>query len=55
MRWYRAAVGLDGAPPDASQRARLLRYNADDVRATQVLRAWMSSPELATVPLATEL
>jgi predicted RecB family nuclease len=55
MRWYRAAVGLDGAPPDAGQRERLLRYNADDVRATQVLRAWMSSPELARVPLAAEL
>jgi predicted RecB family nuclease len=55
MRWYRAAVGLDGVPLDASQRERLLRYNADDVRATQVLRAWMSSPELARVPLAAEL
>jgi predicted RecB family nuclease len=33
----------------------LLRYNADDVRATQVLREWMSSPELAHLPLAAEL
>jgi predicted RecB family nuclease len=55
MRWYRDAVGLDGAPPDPAQRERLLRYNADDTEATQVLRAWMCSPGLAEVPLATEL
>ena len=34
MRWYRAAVGLDGDEPDLAQRERLLVYNADDVRAT---------------------
>jgi predicted RecB family nuclease len=55
MRWYRDAVGLDGAPPDPAQRERLLRYNADDVQATHVLREWMCSPALAEVPLATEL
>ena len=55
MRWYRDAVGLDGAPPDLSQRQRLLEYNADDVAATQVLREWMCSPAAAAVPLATEL
>ncbi|TVT23121.1 TM0106 family RecB-like putative nuclease [Amycolatopsis acidiphila] len=44
MRWYRDAVGMDGAEPDAGQRERLLRYNEDDVRATRVLRAWMSGP-----------
>nr|MDQ2708933.1 TM0106 family RecB-like putative nuclease [Actinomycetota bacterium] len=55
MRWYRDAVGLDGAPPDAAQRERLLRYNADDVHATQALRKWMCSPALAEIPLATDL
>jgi predicted RecB family nuclease len=44
MRWYRAAVGMDGAEPDPGQRERLLRYNEDDVRATWVLREWMSGP-----------
>jgi predicted RecB family nuclease len=55
MRWYRAAVGMDGAPPDPVQRERLLRYNADDVHATKALREWMCSPALADVPLAAEL
>jgi predicted RecB family nuclease len=55
MRWYRAAVGMDGAPPDAQQRERLLRYNADDVHATHALRDWMCSPALRQVPLATDL
>lgn len=41
MSWYRLAVGYDGEP-DLSQRTRLLEYNEDDVRATQVLREWMS-------------
>ncbi len=41
MSWYRLAVGYDAAP-DMSQRTRLLEYNEDDVRATQVLREWMS-------------
>jgi predicted RecB family nuclease len=55
MRWYRDAVGMDGAPPDAAQRARLLEYNADDVAATHAVRLWMSSPAIEEVPLASEL
>jgi predicted RecB family nuclease len=55
MRWYRDAVGMDGAPPDLTQRERLLRYNADDVHATHALRTWMCSPALAEIPLASEL
>ncbi len=55
MRWYRDAVGLDGAPPDPAQRQRLLEYNADDVAATHALRAWMTSPAIEEVPLATDL
>jgi predicted RecB family nuclease len=55
MRWYRLAVGMDGEVPDAAQRERLLRYNADDVHATYVLREWMCSPALAEIPLAAEL
>jgi predicted RecB family nuclease len=55
MRWYRDAVGMDGAAPDPRQRERLLRYNADDVHATRILREWMCSPALAEVPLASDL
>ncbi len=55
MRWYRDAVGLDGAAPDPDQRRRLLDYNADDVAATRALREWMSSPAIAAVPLAADL
>ncbi|MGD9530578.1 TM0106 family RecB-like putative nuclease [Pseudonocardia sp.] len=55
MRWYRDAVGADGAPPDARQRQRLLDYNADDVAATLALREWMCSPAVEAVPLAAEL
>jgi predicted RecB family nuclease len=55
MRWYRDAVGMDGAPPDLQQRERLLAYNADDVHATQALREWMTSPAVKQVPLAAEL
>jgi predicted RecB family nuclease len=55
MRWYRDAVGMDGAPPDPQQRERLLAYNADDVHATQVLREWMTSPAVEQVPLASDL
>ncbi|HEY2206527.1 MAG TPA: TM0106 family RecB-like putative nuclease [Pseudonocardia sp.] len=55
MRWYRDAVGLDGVRVRPDQRDRLLRYNADDVFATQALRDWMCSPELARIPLASEL
>ena len=43
MRWYRDAVGMDGAEPDPAQRLRLLEYNADDVAATRALREWMTS------------
>jgi predicted RecB family nuclease len=55
MRWYRDAVGMDGAPPDSDQRRRLLEYNADDVAATAALREWMTSPAVLEVPLAAEL
>src|SRR4051812_12325389 len=55
MRWYRDAVGMDGEPPDAAQRRRLLEYNADDVAATAALREWMTSPAVLEVPLAAEL
>ena len=55
MRWYRDAVGLDGAPPDPAQRQRLLEYNADDVAATHALRVWMTSPAIDEVPLAADL
>ncbi len=55
MRWYRAAVGLDGAEPDPAQRERLLRYNADDVAATRTLRHWMSSGAVRQVPFAGDL
>ncbi|QNG53832.1 TM0106 family RecB-like putative nuclease [Pseudonocardia petroleophila] len=55
MRWYRDAVGMDGAAPDAVQRARLLEYNADDVAATHAVRHWMTSPAIDDVPLAADL
>lgn len=55
MRWYRDAVGMDGAVPDVTQRARLLEYNADDVAATAAVRDWMTSPAIEVVPLATDL
>jgi len=55
MRWYRDAVGMDGAPPEESQRLRLIEYNADDVAATQTLRLWMTSPAIEDVPLASDL
>ena len=55
MRWYRDAVGMDGAPPNPRQRERLLAYNADDVAATRALREWMTSPAIKQVPLASDL
>lgn len=55
MRWYRDAVGMDGAAPDHTQRARLLEYNADDVAATRAVREWMTSPAIEQVPLASDL
>ena len=55
MRWYRAAVGMDGGGPDAGQRQRLLEYNEDDVRATMTLRRWMSSPAINDIPYVGDL
>ncbi len=55
MRWYRDAVGFDGAEPDPAQRQRLLEYNADDVAATHALRVWMTSSRVEEVPLAADL
>jgi predicted RecB family nuclease len=55
MRWYADAVGLGGGEPDLAQRARLLTYNADDVRATHALRLWMSSDRVNEVPYACDL
>jgi len=55
MRWYRDAVGLDGAEPDPTQRERLLTYNSDDVRATHALRHWMSSDRVCQVPYTGDL
>jgi predicted RecB family nuclease len=55
MRWYSDAVGLGGGEPDLAQRARLLTYNADDVRATHALRLWMSSEQVNGVPYAGDL
>jgi predicted RecB family nuclease len=55
MRWYRDAVGMDGAARDLGQRRRLLEYNADDVAATRALREWMTSPAVTEVPLASDL
>jgi predicted RecB family nuclease len=55
MRWYRDAVGMDGAARDPQQRRRLLEYNADDVAATRAVRAWMTSPAVLEVPLARDL
>lgn len=55
MRWYRDAVGLDGAEVSAGQRARLLAYNEDDVRATHALRTWMTSPAMADMPFVDDL
>jgi predicted RecB family nuclease len=55
MRWYRAAVGMDGAGPDPVQRQRLLEYNEDDVTATKTLRHWMSSPAVNQIPYVGDL
>ncbi|WP_026918529.1 TM0106 family RecB-like putative nuclease [Gordonia shandongensis] len=55
MEWYAAAVGLDGTPRDESQRARLLEYNEDDVRATKVLREWIAGDAVLELPLAADL
>ncbi|GAC01869.1 hypothetical protein GONAM_35_00390 [Gordonia namibiensis NBRC 108229] len=50
MEWYRAAVALGGGRPDLGQRERLLEYNEDDVRATKVLREWISGSAVDDVP-----
>jgi predicted RecB family nuclease len=55
MRWYRAAVGMDGAGRDDGQRRRLLEYNEDDVRATMTLRHWMSSSAINDIPYVGDL
>lgn len=55
MRWYRDAVGMDGAEPDLGQRERLLRYNEDDVLATRALREWISDEAGRAVPYMGEL
>jgi predicted RecB family nuclease len=55
MRWYSDAVGLTGGEPDLAQRARLVTYNSDDVRATHALRSWMSSDAVNDVPYAGDL
>ncbi|MFE3542109.1 TM0106 family RecB-like putative nuclease [Nocardia sp. NPDC059177] len=53
MGWYRRAVGYD-ADSDLTQRTRLLEYNEDDVRATQVLRDWMTHKAVDEVPALTD-
>jgi predicted RecB family nuclease len=55
MRWYRDAVGMDGENPDSTQRERLLRYNEDDVRATLVLRTWMTDRAMTDTPYMGDL
>lgn len=55
MEWYAAAVGLDGAPEDLTQRDRLLGYNEDDVQATKVLREWLSSERILELPTVDDL
>lgn len=49
MSWYRQAVGYEGEP-DLTQRTRLLEYNEDDVRATKILRDWMTDRADLEVP-----
>ena len=46
---------MDGDEPDLAQRARLLEYNEDDVRATFALRDWMSSPAVNDIPYVGDL
>ncbi|MBM7368149.1 TM0106 family RecB-like putative nuclease [Gordonia hydrophobica] len=55
MEWYAAAVALDGADLDLTQRDRLLEYNEDDVRATKVLREWIAGDDVLVLPLADDL
>ncbi|KMS72000.1 recombinase RecB [Streptomyces regensis] len=55
MRWYRDAVGMDGAEPVLPQRTRLLTYNEDDVLATKALREWISERAMSEVPFTDDL
>ncbi|MGJ0118536.1 TM0106 family RecB-like putative nuclease [Williamsia sp. MIQD14] len=61
MDWYRVAVGRDEpASPDPDgtaegQRARLLRYNEDDVWATKVLREWIDTAAKDVIPHRSDL
>ncbi|MGW1680435.1 TM0106 family RecB-like putative nuclease [Saccharopolyspora sp. NPDC002376] len=55
MRWYRDAVGFGGGVPDLTQRDRILHYNEDDVRATWIIRRWMTSDEVGEIPYAEDL
>ncbi|WP_158879916.1 TM0106 family RecB-like putative nuclease [Amycolatopsis anabasis] len=55
MRWYRAAVGMDGEAPDPAQRQRILTYNEDDVLATHALRTWMTDRAMLEVPFMGDL
>ncbi|MDY6811174.1 MAG: ribonuclease H-like domain-containing protein, partial [Actinomycetota bacterium] len=36
--------------PDPTQRERLLEYNEDDVRATKVLREWITEGARVEIP-----
>ena len=55
MRWYQDAVGMNGTAPDTAQRERLVHYNEDDVRATQVLRSWITANANHEVPYMGDL
>jgi predicted RecB family nuclease len=55
MLWHRSATTepAAGAPdPRAAMRARLLRYNEDDVRATAAVRSWLRTARLPRVGAA---
>ena len=54
MAWYRTAVSDSDAAVVQASRERLLRYNEDDVRATLVLRRWMSD-DSGAVPTIDDL
>ena len=41
--WYQQALSRD-----ATARDRILAYNADDVSATEALRAWLRDPQIST-------
>ena len=50
MGWYREAVGMGDSDVDPTQRTRLLEYNEDDVRATKVLREWITDSAKDALP-----